>query len=218
MAGFWCARHRGPDGTAVLVGVAGDAFPDGTVLELPGPPARPAGWQFEAHAPAWGAAPSRVVTSQDVTAGAPHLWAVLTPLQDGDRVDLVVFSTADLDDGAVVGPAAVPALGVEWGAQSGAVRWSRSSGLVEQVYVAPAHRRHRVATKLLLMAGAVQGTTGGGWLHSDGRLTDLGDAWLTRQPEWWRGRVPARTAHLPPMTPAAEAAGVPARNLLPDQA
>jgi GNAT superfamily N-acetyltransferase len=215
-AGFWCARHPAPDGGLTVVGVAGTAFPDGTVVELPGPAARPAGWQFEAHAPSSGRPPSRVVVSEDTAAGAPHLWAVLMQAADGSGTDLVAFSTPARPDGAVVTPGEVPALGVGWGEQSGAVRWSPSTGVISQVYVAPAHRRRRVATKLLLMAGGVQALIGQAWLHSDGRLTDLGDAWLSRQPDWWRQRVPVRAEHLPPMTPPTEATGVPVRNLEPD--
>ncbi|GAB4082371.1 hypothetical protein GCM10028783_33200 [Modestobacter muralis] len=215
-AGFWCARHPAPDGGRTLVGVAGTSFPDGTVVELPGPAVRPAGWQFEAHATTPGRPPSRVVVSADAAAGAPHLWVVLMQAADGSGTDLVAFSTPTRPDGTVVGPGEVPALGVRWGEQSGAVRWSPSTGVVSQVYVAPAHRRRRVATKLLLMAGGVQGLTGTARLRGDGRLTDLGDAWLSRQPDWWRQRVPTRTEHLPPMTPPSDTAGVPLRNLEPD--
>ena len=68
------------------------------------------------------------------------------------------------------------------------------------------------------MAMGVRIAMGWATLGSDGRLTDLGDAWLSDAPGWWQGYLPARSAHLPPMTPDDEAVGVPARNLLPDDA
>lgn len=216
-ASLWYARHRAPGGGAVFVAVSGTEFPADTVVELPGPAVRPATWQCEAHVPVPGRAPTRVLTSQDVAAQAPHLWTVLGPAGDGDQLDLVAFSTADLPDGTVTGSDALTGAGPGWGDQVAAVRWSPSTGLVGQVYVAPQHRRRRVATKLLLVLAGVRVALGGPSLHSDGRLTDLGDAWLGRQPDWWRERIPARTEHLPPMTPPAEAVGVPARALEVDR-
>jgi GNAT superfamily N-acetyltransferase len=202
------------------VGVADDAFDDGAVVELPGPPRRPARWQVEVHVPVAGRAPSRVLVSPDVAPSAPHLWTVLMPsgAEHGDQVDLVAFSTADHPAGTVVGRAGFEALDISWANQVGAVRWSASTGVVGQVYVAPEHRRLRVASTLLMVAAGIRVALGWPSLRSDGRLTDLGDAWLTRAPDWWRSRVPARVAQLPPMTPPARTDGVPVRNLVPDEA
>jgi GNAT superfamily N-acetyltransferase len=186
----------------VLVGVASAAFPDGSVVDHPGPPSRPAGWQVEAHMPQPGRAPSRVLVSADVAPHAPHLWCVLRatdPGAPGGDVDLVAFSTDHLADGALVGAAALERLDVGWANQVGAVRWSAATGVVGQVFVAPEHRRLRVAAKLLMVAAGVRVAHGWPSLRSDGRLTDLGDAWLGAAPDWWRSRVPDRTAHLPPM-------------------
>lgn len=172
------------------------------MVDLPGPPARPQAWQVEAHVPQPGRAPSRVLVSPDVAPRAPHLWCVLRatgPGAPGGDVDLVAFSTAHLDDGAVVGEDALPRLDVGWAAQVAAVRWTAATGVVGQVFVAPEHRRLRVAAKLLMVAAGVRVASGWASLRSDGRLTDLGDSWLTAAPEWWRHRVPERSAHLPPM-------------------
>ncbi|WP_133378993.1 GNAT family N-acetyltransferase [Klenkia marina] len=182
--------------------MASIAFPDGAVVDHPGPPSRPAGWQVEAHVPQPGRAPSRVLVSEDVAPQAPHLWCVLRaagPQAPGGDVDLVAFSTAHLDDGTLVGAATLEQLDVGWANQVGAVRWSAGTGVVGQVFVAPEHRRLRVAAKLLMVAAGVRVAQGWASLRSDGRLTDLGDTWLTAAPDWWRSRVPERTAHLPPM-------------------
>ncbi|SDF61934.1 hypothetical protein [Klenkia brasiliensis] len=149
-----------------------------------------------------GRAPSRVLVSPDVAPRAPHLWCVLRaagPGAPGGDVDLVAFSTAHLDDGAVVAADALSWLDVGWANQVGAVRWTAATGVVGQVFVAPEHRRLRVAAKLLMVAAGVRVALGWASLRSDGRLTDLGDSWLTAAPEWWRHRVPGRAAHLPPM-------------------
>jgi hypothetical protein len=189
-------------------------FGDGTVVELPGPARRPAGWVLEAHVPATGRAPTRVVVSPGAAPSAPHLWAVLMPAgpEHGNQVDLVAFSTGDHP----LGRAGWESLGLDWSNQLGAVRWSVATGVVGQVYVAPAHRRLRIASKLLMMAAGTRVALGWPSLRSDGRLTDLGDAWLGRAPDWWRSRVPERSSHLPPMTPVDRRAGVPLRNLEPD--
>ncbi|MCW2676550.1 MAG: hypothetical protein JWR70_1590 [Modestobacter sp.] len=193
-------------------------FGDGTVVELPGPARRPAGWVLEAHVPAPGRAPARVVVSSEAAPSAPHLWAVLMSAgpEHGDQVDLVAFSTGDHPDGTLLGRAGWESLGLDWSNQVGAVRWSVSTGVVGQVYVAPTHRRMRIASKLLLMAAGARVALGWASLRSDGRLTDLGDAWLGRAPDWWRSRVPERSAHLPPMTPVGRTAGIPLRNLVAD--
>ena len=215
-AALWSARHTATDGGVVIVGTAGTEFPDGSVVSLPGPAVRPARWQFEATVPVPGSPPSRVAVAPDVAPRAPHLWAVLLPADRGDQVDLAAFSTDSFPDGTLVGPRSVEALGISWANQVAAVRWSPSSGVVGQIYVSPTHRRRGVATKLLMLAGGVRVAMGWSPLRSDGRLTDLGDAWLRRSPEQWQGRLTARTAHLPAMTTPEEAVGVPARNLVPD--
>lgn len=72
-----------------------------------------------------------------------------------------------------------------------------------------------MGTKLAL-AGAAY-CRGPGWpsLWGTGEVTDLAEAWVDRAV--WRGRVGERSRRMAPMTPADEAAGVPDRNLFPDQ-
>lgn len=214
--GIWYASHAVEPGR-VLVGIATGAFAAGTVVELPGPARRPAGWQVEAHVPVPGRLPRRVLVSPEAAPGAPLLWGVVTPAGSGDLVDLVAFSTADAPDGALLDSAAFARLGLAWKNQVGALRWSPSTGVIGQIYVAPAHRRRGVATKLVMTAMAIRTAMGWTVLGSDGRLTDLGAAWLADVPGWWHSYLPARSAHLPPMTPEHEAAGVPGRNLRPDE-
>jgi hypothetical protein len=215
-AAIWFARHPAPEGGTVLVGTVGTEFPDGTVVELPGPATRPAGWQLEARVPVPGRLPSRVLVSQAAAPGAPHLWAVVLPAGEGDQVDLVAFSSTAFPDGAVVDRTMLDPAITGWGDQVGALRWTQSSGVIGQVYVHPAHRRRRVATKVAVMALGVQTALGWPALHSDGRLTDLGDAWLQRSAGWWHERLTDRTEHLPAMTPPEDTSGVPRRNLEPD--
>ncbi|GAB3317770.1 hypothetical protein GCM10027451_36080 [Geodermatophilus aquaeductus] len=214
--GVWYARHTAPDGAAVLVGVLGTQFPADAVVELPWPPAHPEGWQGEAHVPAPGLPPSRVTLAPDVAPGAPHLWTVLLPAGDGDQVDLVTFSTRDFGDGAVVGRADFEALGIAWSNQVGALRWSPSTGVVAQLYVAPRFRRLGVAVKLFCLAAGIRAVLGWAPLTTDGRFTDLGEAWLRGTPAYWQR--PVRRAWLPPMTPPGDTVGVPERNLVPDPA
>ena len=216
--GIWYASHAVERGR-VLVGIATPDFAAGSVVELPGPPRHPAGWQVEAHVPIAGRLPRRVLVSPGAAPTAPLLWGVVAPAGAGrgDQVDLVAFSTADAPDGALLDSAAFARLDLAWSNQVGALRWSPSSGVIGQIYVAPAHRRRGVAAKLVLMAVGIRIAMGWTTLGSDGRLTDLGDAWLSDAPGWWQRYIPARSAHLPPMTPEEEAVGIPARNLQPDR-
>jgi len=201
---FWYARHRDGDSPGhTLTGMATDQFPDRAVVDLPGPAQQPTGWALQARVPVPGRVPSSVVVAPAVAPRAPHLWCVLvaaSPDRPG-RLDLIGFSTAHHPDGAVMGPDTFAALDIAWSNQVCALRWDPRTGVVEQVYVAPEHRRLGLATKLTLVAAGVGTAMGWASMRSDGRLTDLGDTWLSEAPDWWRHRVPTRTAHLPPMTP-----------------
>jgi GNAT superfamily N-acetyltransferase len=201
----------------VVVGVAGDEFPDGSVVDLPAPASRPAGWVAEVHVAAPGQLPHRVLMSAVMAPGAPLLWYVALPAADAPAsLDLVAFSTRDRPAGDVLDAASFGALGLAWSNQVGAVRWETGTGLVQQFYVAPAVRRRGVGTAL--MAAALCVTQGRGWpeLRADGRRTDLGEAWLTGVAIGSWVDLPVRTEIPPPMTPPAEATGVPRRNLEPD--
>jgi GNAT superfamily N-acetyltransferase len=215
---FWYAHHQAPGSAGyVVVGVASDEFADGTVVELPLPVRRPSGWAAEVHVAGPGLVPHRVVVADAVNPGAPLLWYVLLPVADApSEVDLVAFSTANRADGDVLGTAQFEALGIDWGNQVGAMRWDTVSGMVRQVYVAPAVRRRGVASKLGWAVACIVHSQGWAPLQADGVRTDLGEAWVTGRRDRWRVHVPDRTASAPPMTPPDEAAGIPARNLVPD--
>ncbi|SDF20396.1 Acetyltransferase (GNAT) family protein [Blastococcus fimeti] len=216
--GIWYASHAVERGR-VVVGIATPDFAAGSVVELPGPPRHPEGWQVEAHAPVAGRLPRSVVVSPAVAPAAPLLWAVVAPAEDGrqDEVDLVAFSTTDAPDGALLDRKVFARTGLSWSNQVGALRWSTTTGVLRQIYVAPAHRRRGVGSKLVAMAVGVRIVMGWAELRSDGRLTDLGDAWAAAAPAWTQRYSSPRTAHLPPMTPDDEAVGIPARNLRPDR-
>ena len=216
--GIWYASHAVERGR-VVVGIATPDFAAGSVVELPGPPRHPVGWQIEAHVPVPGRLPRSVVVAPEVAPAAPLLWAVVAPAETGraDEVDLVAFSTTDAPDGALLDRTVFAHTGLSWGNQVGALRWSTTTGLMRQIYVSPAHRRRRVGSKLVAMAVGVRVSMGWAELGSDGRRTDLGEAWAASAPAWSQRYVPARTEHLPPMTPDEEAVGVPSRNLLPDR-
>ena len=200
---YWYARHRDGGSGHVLTGMATDEFPDGAVVDLPGPATPPAGWQLQATVPVPGRVPSSVVVSPDAAPRAPHLWCVLVPASPDrpGRLDLIGFSTAHHPDGAVMGADTFAHLDIAWANQVGALRWDPPTGLVEQVYVSPEHRRTGVGTKLTLVAAGIRRAMDWTPLHSDGRFTDLGAAWVERAPAWWASHVPPRSAHLPPMTP-----------------
>ena len=215
---LWYARHQVPgDPGYVLVGVASEQFDDGMVVELPPPAARPTGWVLELHLAGLDQVPHRVLLADWAVPGAPVLWYVVLPAPGtASEVDLVAFSTPDRAEGDVLDAAGFQALGIDWSNQVGAMRWDVATGLVRQVYVAPAFRRRGVATKVGWVAACVAGGRGWAPLQVDGRRTDLGEAWISGRRDGWRTHVPERTGWSPPMTPPDEAAGVPERNLMPD--
>jgi GNAT superfamily N-acetyltransferase len=216
LSSLWYALHRAPgDPGFVVLGVASAEFADGAVVELPMPVRRPTGWVAEVHVAGPGRVPHRAVIADAALPGAPLLWYVVVPAT-GTEVDLVAFSTADRADGDVLDLPTFSGLGLDWDNQVGAMRWDTATGLVRQVYVAPAFRRLGVATKLGWAVACV--VHGRGWapLQADGRRTDLGEAWIAGRSDGWRVQVPERTEWAPPMTPPDEAVGVAERNLVPD--
>jgi GNAT superfamily N-acetyltransferase len=215
---LWYARHQVPgEPGSVTVGVASSEFADGTVVELPPPVRRPTGWVAEVHQAGPGLVPSRVLLADEAVPGAPVLWYVVLPAPGtASEVDLVAFSTPDRAEGDVLDPGGFQALRIDWSNQVGAMRWDAATGLVRQVYVAPAFRRRGVATKVGWAVACV--VAGCGWpeLRADGQRTDLGEAWVLGRRDGWRTHVPDRTGWSPPMTPPEDTAGVPRRNLEPD--
>ncbi|CCH86037.1 protein of unknown function [Modestobacter italicus] len=215
---LWRAHHQAPGEPGyVVVAVASAEFADGTVVQLPPPVRRPTGWVAEVHLPGPGQAPSRVLIADAAVPGAPVLWYVVLPAPGtASEVDLVAFSTPDRAEGDVLDEAGLQALGIDWSNQVGAMRWDAATGLVRQVYVAPAFRRLGVATKVGWAVACV--AAGRGWpaLQADGQRTDLGEAWVAGRRDGWRTHVPERTGWSPPMTRPEDTTGVPRRNLEPD--
>lgn len=116
--------------------------------------------------------------------------------------NLVAFATDHYEPGTVIGKYGFAGAGADNNDQVGAVRWYRT-GLIHQVFVAPAWRRSGVATALLLTASAFhQAHAWPGKLHADGRRTQLGQrfAAATR----FAHRVDELRETMPDMDPPAE--------------
>ena len=114
---------------------------------------------------------------------APSAWGVLGDASrrhgTGMR-SLVTFANDHFRDGAIIDEMQFPILGIDNTHQVGAVVWSSITGLVDQIYVSPEHRRTKMAKKVLHLASACHHTHGwGGHIHGDGRRTDLGEAFTS---------------------------------------
>ena len=120
-----------------------------------------------------------VVTVDDWAApGAPDCWyvAIESPAERGPTASLVAFATEHFAPGTVIPDHEFFGLPVRNDAQVAALRWYRDEAVVEQVFVAPALRRHHMATKIIYAASAFHQASGWpGRLRSDGRRTDLGE-------------------------------------------
>jgi GNAT superfamily N-acetyltransferase len=151
-------------------------------------------------APLWSVAlddESRPVVTLDALDGTPGVWfCALADRPDlPDAVDLVAFATDHVPSGTIIAGPEFAALDVASSEQVGAVRWHRSTGIVELVYVQPEQRRQRLATALVHAASAYHHChRWPGVLRSDGRRTDLGQRFVVAlgQPVRtgaWRERV-----------------------------
>ena len=172
-----------------------DSSPDGAQVENP-----------PADAPVFARTVSslhgilHVEVGDSVAPRAPMPWFVLVqePRAARPAVNLVAFASSHFPPGTVLADAEFARLGIRSEGQVAAVRWYPHGGLVHQVYVAKPWRGRQLATHLLAAAEAVHHSHGWpGWLHADGRLTELGQRMLTRS------RHPQRFAPLrevmPPM-------------------
>lgn len=220
----------GGDGTVVVHGVATDERPDGTVVDVGGLPAGAAVAAGRIGRVTMGARTLQLLTVEvlgDRAATAPRLVLVERLRRDVTPVttELVAFDHDDVTPraaalgawvaaGAVVTQADAARLGLRSADQVGALRWCPSTGQVLEVYVAPAHRRRRIASFLLLAAEGATAARGWPRLWGDGVRTALGEAMLRRL-RYGVGRFGALTRLAPPMTPRDDAVGVPRRLLEP---
>jgi GNAT superfamily N-acetyltransferase len=204
----WWARlpEPGEPGTPprhTLVAVWSAEFPAHTVVHLPSG-RRPSGWQVAVQADVDG---SRVHRVEVALAGAPLLWFVELPEPTGRPAasTLVAFSDARFADGTVVDDVRARHAGVDGSGQVGALRWWPGTGLVHQIYVAPAHRRRGVGDKLVRTVFGIQAARGLSPLHGDGRRTKLGEEWRNALPAAVAARMAPLSEVMPPMTPSLSA-------------
>lgn len=161
----------------------------------------------------------RIELGPGVLPGGPALWYVglPEPAAEPPAMTLVAFESDRAPTGAVLDEDEFRALGAAAEEQVGAVRWWIGSGLVHQVYVAPAQRRRKVAMTVLHAAAGYRAAMGWAPLRADGQRTELGDALAAQRGQGWGHRVDDLTQVLPPMTPPDRTEGVPERNLRPDR-
>lgn len=201
-AGWWARfpdGEPGPSARLQWVGVVSDEFPAGTVVDLPGG-ARPSRWQVAVLADAGG---ERVHRVEVRAAAAPPLWYVVLPEPDAApaAVTLLAFSDARFAEGTVLTAEQAGSGGVRSDEQVAALRWWTASGLVHQLYVAPAQRRRGIAAKLVHVAYGLQIVRGLPALHGDGRRTDDGERWRRGLPAHAAARLEPWSQRLPSMTP-----------------
>lgn len=116
--------------------------------------------------------------SETVAPDAPSTWFVAVDAArhfgDGRRA-IVLFSSEHFASGTVIDEMEFVMLPVKNEEQIGTVIWSKSTGLITEIYVAPEHRRNDVGILALLGAAAYHHSFGwNGLLHNDGKRTLLG--------------------------------------------
>ena len=199
-------RHADTDPPEeTLVGVGSDEYPDGSVVDL------------DTHGP-WPVRPDRLVRVRYVagtteirslrvvagdSAAAPLLRYVESAEPGTARPahTLVAFPADERTVGSVHDAADFATLGLTSADQVAAIRWYPETGLIHQIYVAPAHRRTRIATALIMAAAGLRASRGWPALHADGRRTEAGEAFSLAGPSQWRHRVAELTETMPAMTP-----------------
>jgi hypothetical protein len=137
-----------------------------------------------------------------VCPGAPDMWFVELHERDASpkAVTLVAFATDHLPAGVVIPDPVFFHMAVRSDEQVGAIRWWPDDAVVDQLYVRDDLRRRHVGTVLVYSASAFHQLHGWpGRLHSDGRRTTLGDAFVTglRHPD----RIERLSTLMSPMDP-----------------
>lgn len=178
----------------------GPEHEDGALVDAGGPgvDAAPLLWSVDSS----GRGLLRVTLEPGVAPSAPDCWFVLVaePRATPAAVNLVAYADDRFPAGTVVSNFTFASAGVPNDEQVAAVRWYPGTGVVHQIYVASAWRRHQLGTALLYTASAVHQAHG--WtrhLRSDGRRTDIGQRFTAglRHP----GRIAPHTEVMPPMDP-----------------
>lgn len=213
---LWWARllRRGPGPTEYsLVGVNSGRFPDGTPVDMTAVDARgrrPEGWQVDVRHRATDGRVLRVEVAPELSDRCPPLWfaEVSHATSAVPAVSLLAFRGAAFRPGALVRPHEVAAAGVRVADRVAEVRWWIRSGLVDTVTVESPYRGRGVARTLVTAAEGLRFQRGWAPLRSDGRLTDVGAAWLATAPPAWAPRLAARTEVLPDADAEEELTGV----------
>lgn len=124
-----------------------------------------------------------VLTSNNArSAAGPHIWCVALDISrrfGDDTYSLVAFNDGRLPKDTIVDEMHFPTLGVDNSTQVAAVVWSTTNGLISQLYVNKEQRRNKLGKKISSLAGAYHYSRGwDGLMHSDGRRTALGEAYV----------------------------------------
>lgn len=181
-----------------------DRHPDGEVIDQPG--------ELDGLFVLWDAdvdAEDRplLAVNPAVAPGAPSAWFVhLHEPGPQPATVLVGFDTPHLPAGTVVPDPVFFHMPVRSEQQVGAIRWWHDEAVVDQLFVRHDMRRRHVGTILVYAASAFHQFNGWkGRLHSDGRRTTLGDAFVTglRHPE----RIASLEQLMPPMDPLPSTPG-----------
>lgn len=144
---------------------------------------------------------SRLQVTSTGAPKAPPLWfAEIDQREAVPRAAvLMAFSGHGVAPGALLSAAELREVDVAGDDQLAAVRWYRSTGEVDQVYVSPTRRREGIGSAIIMAAGTLAVARGWSRLWGDGQRTALGDRW--RSTSDWAHRT-APLSHLaPPMTP-----------------
>lgn len=142
-----------------------------------------------------------------VAPGAPAVWFVhLHESGPQPATILVAFDTSHQPPGTVVSDPVFFHMPVRSEQQVGAIRWWHDDAVVDQLFVRNDMRRRHVGTVLVYAASAFHQFNGWqGRLHSDGRRTNLGDAFVTglRHPD----RIARLEQLMAPMDPPPSTGG-----------
>ena len=147
---------------------------------------------------------SKVLVSAGVAPKAPPLWFadLPDPAATPPTATVIAFTGHGIPAGALIDRPALTELGVVGKEQVGALRWYPGTGEIDQIYVAPAWRRHGIATVMLVAAGTLSVARNGSRLWADGQRTALGER--LRNADTWAHRAADLTHLHPPMTPFDE--------------